>query len=259
MDLEDVKVKVTADTADVEAKLASLKATAEGIMAPLLKTRTLVIACVVLALFLIGIGTILGVLSARQSRALAAAQAVSAAQQQLVEQAEQRLKDRDVAWQTERAAWQKEREAIRTAPQAVRVIEKYLPATVGQTVPDVTPAQIAAEVVAALPPSPTYVVTTPQAEVATAQAVQEGKECAAHVLKLEADGVDLRTQVQAVTTDRDTWRTAAQGGSLARRILRVGIVGACGAGGAAVGAGRGSQGAAIGSFIGAVACTIATK
>lgn len=256
---DDFKVKITADTTEALAELEALTGKAKGALGAVLNVRLLAITCGVLILVLAGLITTMVILAVRQGRALEQVQAVSLQQQKLVDEAQTRITQREAAWQVERAAWAKERAAIRTAPQAVRIIEKYIPQLVGQTVTEVPPAQIAPEVAAALPPTPTYVVTTPEAQVETARAVQQGQECAAHVLKLETDGVDLRGQVQAVTKDRDTWRQAARGGSWAKRLFRGSVIGLCGAGGAAVGAGRGSKGAAIGSLVGAVACTIVTK
>ncbi len=257
--IDEVQVKITAETTELEAQLAALKSKAEGTVGAIVNVRTLGVACAVLSLALLVIGIVLGVLTVRQNKALANSQAISVKQQQTVDQAQQRIEQRDAAWKVEQAKWEKERAEIKTAPQATRIIEKYIPQIAGQSVADVKSEEIAPEIRAQLPNAPSYVVKTEQAEVETAKAVQAGQECAANLLRCQQDGADLRKQTKALTADRDNWRDTANGGSVARRALHIGIVGACSAGGAGVGASQGSKGAAIGSLIGAVACAIFTK
>lgn len=259
MAMDEVRVKVTAETAELQEHLAALKAKAEGTVAAVLNVRTLAKVCAALFAMLVALCGLAGVLSVRQGKALAGAQAFSAAQQQIVDQAQKRMDQREADWQKQRAEWERERAAIQTAPQAVRVIEKYVPQTTGQSVPDVKPEQIAPEVRQNLPNAPSYVVKTTQAEVETAKAVQAGQQCASALQKCEKDAADLRTQAGANKSDRDNWRETAQGGSTSKRTARVGLISLCGAGGAAAGAIRGSKGAAIGSFVGAVACAIWAK
>lgn len=259
MDDGKIKMAIELDTAAAEAQIDALAAKAKSLAGATLNLKTIGIVVGLLWLITMGLIIGIGVLTLRQHRALDRAQAISEQQQQTIHAAQQSLAAREAAWQQERAKWEAERAAIRTAPQAIKVIERYLPAIAGQTVAGVPAAQVPPEVTTALPPTPTVVISTPEAEMALARAVQAGQECEARTLKLSADGVDLRDQVHALTVDRDTWRATARGGSIARRLGRGALVGLCGAGGAAIGSGQGRQGAAIGSLIGAVACMVATK
>lgn len=260
MEAQDVKVKVTADVAELEAELDRLRAKAEGALGGAVSHATLVKITLGL-LLMVGAALLVGAyLYVDQVKKAAAADAYSKAQKDVVQAAEARLEQREKDWQKREAELEAERAAIKSAPQAVRVIEKYLPQITGQSVAQVAPAQIAPEIRQKLPDASSYVVKTEQAEVETGKAVQAGEQCKEGLAKCQKDVVDLKEAKQAVEKDRDSWEKTAKGGSKTRRALRGALIGGCAAGGAAAGAGAGSRkGAAIGALVGAVVCAIATK
>lgn len=69
-----------------------------------------------------------------------------------------------------------------------------------------------------LPDAPTYVVQTDLKAEATAKALIDCQSTAATASTCAADLADTRTKLQAVTADRDDWKTAAHGGSFWTRL-----------------------------------------
>lgn len=250
---EDVVVKVKADVDE------------------LLTRKRLAIACAVMAaigLVAIFVGVVLYVREAKDNAEAQgfskAKQAEISAQQKIIDAAEDRLKKRDEDYQRDREAWQREREQMRTVPQAIAAMQHQAPQAAGQ-ITQASPDQIAQAVISQLPNSPSYAVMTQQGAVALGQAALDAKQCRADLTKCTDDGKDIRAQLQAALTqkqdalaDRDNWKQKAEGGTKTHRAVRGGILGTCAAGGAAVGANKGSKGAAIGALAGFTVCALAT-
>jgi hypothetical protein len=257
-----------------------------------LTARTLQKVCAVQAIIILAIGVAFYTAHKRQAARMAEAQAFSSAQQQIIDRAKNDIAKRQVEMEAARRQWNAERQQIKSAAAAIKIITKYVPGTTGQTVvipaaqispeifsgqpgaekPQGAPGQQAAQIAPeaqvaneqaqaapAAPETENYVLQTEQAAIKTAIAVQEGQQCKSELGGCLADIKDFRAQVQALELDRKKWRETAKGGSTAKRLLRGFAIGACGAGGAAIGAEKGSKGAAIGSLIGAAGCAILTR
>jgi hypothetical protein len=123
----------------------------------------------------------------------------------------------------------------------------------------VQPEQLPQPVREKLPESPNYAVMTEQASVEMGRELVECQKNKDALQKCGQDKEDLRAQLEAAEQQRDEWRKVALGGSKAKRAVKAGALGLCSAGGAAVGAGRGSKGAAIGALVGAVGCALLTR
>lgn len=273
-----------------------MKLSTEGIEAAIsrvMTVRALAKICAVQAIIIIAAGVLFYGNYKRQAARMAEAQAFSSTQQQVIDKARADIAARQAAQEKERAAWEKERREIKSAAAAVKIITKYVPGTEGQMVA-IPAAQVSPEVfhqaargagtplgehgapggqafqlsipalapgaIAAADAKPkTFVLQTEQAAINTALAVQAGQQCKGELEGCRLDVKDYRAQVQALELDRNKWRDTAKGGSGARRFMRFLAIGACGAGGAAIGAEKGNKGAAIGSLAGAVGCAILTR
>lgn len=269
----------------MELSTGSIKAALSEVMT----VRSLAKICAVQALIIIVLGSVFYCTYKRQAARMAEADAFSSTQQLVIDKAKADMAARQVVLEAERKQWVAERQQIKSAAAAVKIITKYVPGTAGQTVaipaalidpalfnpapgegtPQGTlpaqPGAIApealaqAEAPAALETPQNYVLQTEKAAIKTAIAVQEGQQCKRELEGCHMDAKDFRAQVQALELDRNKWRDTAKGGSTAKRILRGLAIGACGAGGAAIGAEKGNKGAAIGSLIGAAGCAFLTK
>jgi outer membrane PBP1 activator LpoA protein len=82
------------------------------------------------------------------------------------------------------------------------------------------------------------------------------------VASLKVDKISLTKDNDALTKDNQSLKDAMKGGSFFHRTKRLVLDAACGAGGAAIGAGAAnskSKGAAIGAAVGVIGCAIANK
>jgi hypothetical protein len=167
----------------------------------------------------------------QQREALAGAEAFSKAKDALIEKqnaviaaADQRMKDRDSAWQKREEQFVKERAEIRTATQAVKVIERIVPATSG-AIAEVKREDLPASARQNLPDAPSYSVMTQESAVEIARMAVDFQRVSSELLKEKQNNADLKTQLSGAQEARAAaedkarqWQTAARG-TVARRVV----------------------------------------
>lgn len=254
-EMQDLKINVTAETAEAEAAIARLRQAAQELIHPhTFITKLALCACgILLVVIFVWMKFYID-----QVRETAKAQAFSDAKQEEIKLVNLRMDQREKEWKEEHGRLVDEMNSIRSAPQATRVIEKYIPQTQG-TITQATKDQVSADVRKNLPDSAGYTVMPDTTFVKLGSDVAAGQVCKSDLKKCAADKADLEIRLAATEQQRDKWQQQAKGGSKSRRALRAIVPAICGAGGAAIGAGKGGKGAAIGALIGAGACAIFTR
>lgn len=170
------------------------------------------------------------------------------------------IRSREAADEAQQNRAKQDQAAVKTAADAVRVITKLVtvpgaPVDVPQTI-TLQRADLSGDVAAKLPDSPDYVIQT---SMAAQQVAKDLLQCRADQRSLEsckADKADLQAMYDLQGKNAQTWKNAAKGGSVAKRVWDVAKCAAFAGGGAwtAHRIGRDAQAAAVGAAAGAVAC-----
>lgn len=116
---------------------------------------------------------------------------------------------------------------VKTVPQAVKIVEVHVPAAAAAVVSkaDVSPT-------VPLPDSPSgkFTLRGDAQEVAVAQTVTNLEVCRKDFSLCGAEKAKLQTDLDSMTRDRDSWKSAAKGGSRFKRIVNGAIKIGIGAG-----------------------------
>lgn len=203
------------------------------------------------------------------------AEATQAAQQQVITAAQSKI-DSAAADQKQTAAWlqqqlaalQAQKQQPPTPPQFVVDMQKAIP-NLPQAPQVVTPAPVQQTVNGKTETvQPPAAVEIPAADLPALQAYK--LNCDATGLKLDActkTGADLQvqlagteTQLGAMTKERDSWKTAAKGGSIWSRVGRnlkcLAISGGAAYAGSRIDVSNPGVGAVIGTVAGGVGCEV---
>lgn len=184
------------------------------------------------------------------------------AQQQVIQTLNQSMADRDQQFQQQIAAFDQRIASIRTGQQAATVLQPIIQVPGGAQPQQITKSELPVSVQPSVPGAPDSKLTvlTEQQMIDLARAKVECDKTGADATKCHADLTDETAKFVAMQKERDSWETAAKGGSWLRRTLRIAVPVACATGGAYLGGVRsGGKGAAFGAIAGAVPCAFVIK
>jgi hypothetical protein len=196
-----------------------------------------------------------------QHLAIAQADLVSKASQAKVTQYENLIKVRDAADIQQQAISVQAQAKVKTSADAVQVITKYV--TVPAAVPTspaavvVNKDDIAAAVVAKLPPAPSYTLETQDMSVQTAKQLIACDADQKSLAACKQDMADNSAALAAQKSETEVWKQAAKGGTKMHRFLKVvKCAVTAGAGAAVMSAAGQSKWAGIGAAAGVVGCQL---
>jgi hypothetical protein len=199
-----------------------------------------------------------------EHQAVAQAEAVSKASQDKVAQYDKLIAQRDAADIQQQALSVQAQAKVKTSADAVQIITKYVtvpgPAATSAT-PEppaavvVNKDDIAAAVVAKLPPSPSYTLQTQDMSIQTAKKLIACDADQKSLVACKQDVADSSSAMAAQKEETEVWKQAAKGGTKMHRFLKVVKCAAiAGGGAAAVSAAGQSKWAGLGAVAGVVGC-----
>jgi hypothetical protein len=194
-----------------------------------------------------------------QHLAIAQADLVSKASQAKVTQYENLIKVRDAADIQQQAISVQAQSKVKTSADAVQIITKYVtvpaPASAAPAAVVVNKNDIAAAVIAKLPPAPSYTVQTEDMSIQTAKQLIACDADQKSLAVCKADLTDSASAMKAQKEETEVWKQAAKGGSKTQRFLKViKCAGLAGAGAAVVSAAGQPKWAGLGAVAGVVGC-----
>src|SRR5258708_30014415 len=161
----------------------------------------------------------------------------SKAQQAIITQKDESIKDRDKQWQQQQTDFQKQINDIKTVSQARQVLQPILlpGAQTGVSVPQnqVSKAELPAAIQKDLPGAPTekFSLVSDSQMIALAKREKTCQETESGLGHCNADLIDWQAKFAASQKEVETWKTAAKGGTWVHRTLKIAVpLGCAGAG-----------------------------
>lgn len=199
-----------------------------------------------------------------EHEAVAKAQAVSDANQVKIDQYTKLIAVRDTADIQQQAAAVQAQAKVKTSADAVQIITRYVTVPVPASGTPAPPAavvvskdDIAAAVVAKLPPSPSYTLETQDMSVQTAKQLIACDATQKSLTACKADLADSTSAMTAQKAETQVWEQAAKGGTKTKSFLKVlKCAGLAGAGAAAVSAAGQAKWSGLGAVAGVVGCQL---
>lgn len=196
-------------------------------------TRDQKIIAVLAAVIVIGGGVLL-FLKFKADADISVADEVSRAKDTRIAELSTSMQDRDKKNEALLEKIDQQKAEVKTVPDAVRVITKYVQVP-GQDTPifAVEPSDLTPKEKAELPSSPGYAIQTQESVVQTAKTLLQCQADQGSLDTCKLDLTDMRSQLAARTDEVKVWKSAAKGGSVAKRLLKIGGCAAAVGGGAA--------------------------
>jgi hypothetical protein len=195
------------------------------------------------------------------------AEAIADAQQQIIKKSEDSIKLRDRQLQAMQDSLNQQIEQLKTVAQARTALQPIIIQSGTPSAPaapiasqQVTKAELPANVQKSLPDAPgstKYSLLTDQQMIDLGKFKLSCDETSGNLLACKADEVDTKSELAAMTKERDTFKAASKGGTWIHRTLKaLEVIGCSGAGAYLGGRSKHSNGPVVGAVAGSAACQI---
>src|SRR6266496_88541 len=209
--------------------------------------KTSIIAGAVLLIVGCGLGAVIGHYDGK----LEAADEFKKTAVAQMEDAQKRIDARDAALEKQSQILDQQKQTLRTMAEAVKAINQVVPGTEGQ-IKTVTADQLPEDLRKTLPSAPSFSITPESTAILMGKRLLQCEQDKLTLGACRADLTDTQGQYKLAKESADKWETAAKGGTKWTRAKKGLFYAGAAGGGAAIGAAKGPEGAAIGAAGGAL-------